>query len=234
MTDGLLGRRPPRDWRHVDNWPLAALAPADQPKHVPVVLGINWHSNFDDPELIGRTYWIGRGNLGPVRGGHAICALPHGVTEPLAWQAFYNQMIRGRGSCVGFSESRMMSLLNRVRYDAEWLYDEAQYTDEYADTPPEEGTSVRAGFRILMMTGHRRVIHGRSYPVEREQGIREFRWAKSWQEVRDVLGTPDAADGVPLLNSWGRSYPRIVRLTDEAGERLLKNEDGEAGVVTDR
>lgn len=45
---------------------------------VPVVLGIDWLSNFDSPVwgdfgAGGNRWWIGRGNLGSIRGGHAIC-----------------------------------------------------------------------------------------------------------------------------------------------------------------
>jgi hypothetical protein len=40
---------------------------------VPVVLGCDWHASFDHPERIGREWWIGRGRLGPTKGGHAVC-----------------------------------------------------------------------------------------------------------------------------------------------------------------
>lgn len=44
---------------------------------VPVTIGINWYSNFDNPKWegakVGGGWWIGRGGLGHVRGGHAIC-----------------------------------------------------------------------------------------------------------------------------------------------------------------
>jgi hypothetical protein len=40
---------------------------------VPVVLGIDWYRSFDDPEQVGRNYWIGRGRLGKRVGGHAMC-----------------------------------------------------------------------------------------------------------------------------------------------------------------
>ncbi len=40
----------------------------------PVVIGVDWMSNFDTPVLRGREYWIGEGDLGRMRGGHAICA----------------------------------------------------------------------------------------------------------------------------------------------------------------
>jgi hypothetical protein len=45
---------------------------------VPFVLGIDWYSNFDSPVwgdfgVGGNRWWIGRGDLGRIRGGHAIC-----------------------------------------------------------------------------------------------------------------------------------------------------------------
>lgn len=39
---------------------------------LPAVLGTDWLSNFDRPVQKGREFWIGEGNLGRVRGGHAI------------------------------------------------------------------------------------------------------------------------------------------------------------------
>lgn len=44
---------------------------------IPVVLGIDWHANFDKPipKKVGKLteHWIGEGDLGMIRGGHAIC-----------------------------------------------------------------------------------------------------------------------------------------------------------------
>ncbi len=39
----------------------------------PVVIGVNWYSNFDAPISFGGEKWIGRGDLGHVRGGHCVC-----------------------------------------------------------------------------------------------------------------------------------------------------------------
>jgi hypothetical protein len=39
----------------------------------PVVLGTKWYVNFDKPVRRGAEWWIGEGNLGTVRGGHAVC-----------------------------------------------------------------------------------------------------------------------------------------------------------------
>lgn len=40
---------------------------------VPISIGVNWYANFDRPEGTGRDMWIGRGDLGRVRGGHCVC-----------------------------------------------------------------------------------------------------------------------------------------------------------------
>ena len=43
----------------------------------PVVIGVNWYRNFDSPVWKGQAvtggWWIGEGDLGRLRGGHAIC-----------------------------------------------------------------------------------------------------------------------------------------------------------------
>jgi hypothetical protein len=190
---------------------------------------LSHNTNFDRPVKDGTKYWIGRGDLGTIRGGHCVCLKPPSLTDLTSWWSYYDQ---GReGACVGFGSSRMMTLLNRKRYDGFWLYHQAQLIDEYSDTPPAEGTSVRAACDILQSQGHVATYRGTDKPVSSAEGISAFRWATSWDDVRATLGV--TSDGVPLLNSWGSGYPHIVYLTDEAGERLL-NEDGEFVVVTDR
>lgn len=65
---------------------------------VPVVIGVDWMSAFDSPVKQGRDYWIGQGELGHVRGGHAICVYAAsdrrqavkltnswGISYPLTW-----------------------------------------------------------------------------------------------------------------------------------------------------
>lgn len=46
----------------------------------PVVVGTNWYSNFDNPlqDSFGN-WWIGRGNLGAIRGGH--CLVAYGASD---------------------------------------------------------------------------------------------------------------------------------------------------------
>lgn len=237
--DPKLDRLPPPDWEHVSKYPLAAAPIRDI--SLPGVFGINWYRNFGSPVKDGKRYWIGRGDLGPLDGGHAIAGLPRLWYEPLSWWLFYDQ---GReGACVGFAVSRMMSLYNRKRYDARWLYHEAQKVDPWEGgmyegaSPQYEGSAVRAGFDVLRDQGHRSIRMKAGVPIAAAinpgDGVITNRWATGWEEVRRVLGVPEKLGGVPLLNSWGTSYPRVVWLTDEAGERVMK-EDGEFGIVTDR
>jgi hypothetical protein len=130
-----------------------------------------------------------------------------------------------------------MSLLNRERYDAPWLYLKARQNDEW---PGEEdsGTSLRAGFGILLNRGHRRVYNGVSQPVALSKGISAYRWGDVEDALRTLynpLATRHYEDigGFPLVNSWGRGYPHYVWMTLEGMDRLL-DEDGEIGVPTDR
>lgn len=80
--------------------------------------------------------------------------------------------------------------MNRKTYDAGWLYHEAQLIDEWEDTPPQEGTSVRAGCEILVSKGHRKVFGGKTYPEDIAQGIAKYRWAKSIEDIHAVLKNP--------------------------------------------
>jgi hypothetical protein len=250
-----LGRRAPTDWRHYEKFPLTAATTPTTP--TPVAIGVNWYEDFDTPVQKGSRSWIGLNpkQLGKVRGGHCVCLEPgdqlngnHDVVRLLqdsqSWWDFYDQ---GReGACVGFGCSRMMSLLNRKRYDARWLWDWAKSTDEWPETNPgdDEGTSVRAGCEILRARGHvawKAGFKGRSYKQRdkeepsADEGIGVYRWAKTVDEVHKILKSPanDAAGAVRILNSWGRGYPHRVWMPDETLQRLI-DEDGEVALVTDR
>jgi hypothetical protein len=113
------------------------------------------------------------------------------LTFPDRYIPIYDQ--GAEGACVGFGESIMMSILNRKLYDALWLYREAQLVDEWSDTPPEEGTSLSAGFDILRDKGHRRLWGGGSRPPEMDEGIVGVnRWLTTVDEIRTAisLGKP--------------------------------------------
>jgi hypothetical protein len=150
-----------------------------------------------------------------------------------SWWSFYDQ--GSEGACVGFGSSRMMSLLNRKRYDARWLWNRAKEVDEWADTNPgdDNGTSVRAAMDILRGEGHK--LWGGKGDVKPAEGIAANRWATRVEQVMDALKSPasERMGAVRVLNSWGRDYPHRVWMPLETLQRLL-DEEGEATVVTDR
>ena len=248
--DVRLGRLVPDDWRHVEQYPITALAADERPTHTPVVIGVNWYSEMDDPSRDEQTgeYFIARagaGSLTTVRGGHCVCLEPGGEPDKVAWQRFYDQ--GKEGACVGFGWSRCMTILNGgQRYAARWLWDRAKETDEWPQTNPgdNDGTSVRAAAEVLVASGHvdwRRsyadddhVARAR-YAADRADGIKVFRWATSVEDVHQALGNPraDELGAVPILNSWGESYPHRVWLPDDVLARLI-GEEGEIAIPTDR
>jgi hypothetical protein len=255
MYDGPLGRRTPPDWEHYEKYPLTAASAPDTP--VPVAIGVNWYSDFDTPVQRGGRMWIGLDaqKLGKVRGGHCVCLEPgdgvngHGevvrrTQDARGWWDFYDQ--GGEGACVGFGCSRMMSLLNRKLYDARWLWDRAKETDEWDDTNPGDsnGTSVRAACSILRKSGHVRwnkAYVGRDHAERASrrpksgEGVLRYRWARTVDEVHEVLMSPaaDRLGAVRILNTWGRNYPHRVWMPDATLDRLIA-EDGEVALVTDR
>lgn len=240
---GALGRRTPTDWSHVESYPLSALPAAALPTGVPVAIGVNWYTNFDNPVRRGLRWYIGEGPLGSVRGGHCVCLRPNGLSDYKSWWGFYNQ--GNEGACVGFGSSRMMTLLNRVRYHPWWLWDEAKMVDEWSDTNPgdDNGTTVHAAMRVLLAKGHVQWDTSMPWPgswsvrdkyvPQRQSGIAAIRWATSGEQIRTVLGWPDTHTHVAILNSWGYGYPHVVHMPIETLDRLI-NENGEAAIITDR
>lgn len=111
------------------------------------------------------------------------------------WREFYDQ--GNEGACVGFSSSEMMTVLNRRRFDARWLWNQAKVIDPWPDTNPgdDEGTSVAAAMDILRDRGHvvtkRGVGVGEANP---DYGIKENRWATTVDEMRTSI-----ANGVPVV-----------------------------------
>lgn len=234
---GPLGWRRPKERPYLTKY---ALTPATIPSTAqPGVLGIPWYSKFDVPTFDGLRWWIGRSkDLGYVRGGHAICVQPGDASalDMFLWWSFYDQGTEG--ACVGFSLSRALSLMNRSRYDARWLYKQAQLIDPWEETPPEEGTSVDAGCQILKNRGARRYdsLTGKFLPENILSGIGSYRWATSVDDIHAFLKHPtaDKLGAVPLLNSWGTKYKRKVWMPDETLDRVVFKEEGECVVLTDR
>lgn len=248
--DARLGRFIPDDWEHVNGHPLTALPADERPARVPVVLGVNWYREFDEPQVdqgTGEHFVARRGasSLTRIRGGHCVCLEPGGEPDSEEWWDFYDQ--GSEGACVGFGWSRCMTILNAGNmYTARWLWDRSKEVDQWPDTNPGDnnGTSVRSAGDILRASGHvawkaeySDDDHNErgTYAADLGAGIQHFRWAQSVDEVHQVLGN-DRADelgAVPFLNSWGRDYPHRTWMPDDVLERLMA-EDGEIAVPTDR
>ena len=248
--DERLGRFIPDDWEHVEKYALTALSPDERPVHVPVVIGVNWYAELFSPELDEQTgeHFVARGGPGSlttIEGGHCVCLEPGGEPDTEQWWDFYDQ--GQEGACVGFGWSRCMTILNEGRvYAPRWLWDRSKETDQWPETNPGDnnGTSVRSAGGILLEAGHVPWDDSYSdddhnerkgYASDQEQGISTFRWAQSVDEVHSALGNPraDELGAVPILNSWGRSYPHRTWMPDEVLDRLMA-EEGEIAVPTDR
>jgi len=103
------------------------------------------------------------------------------------------------GSCVGWAWSWALSFMHRPgrsmpRYDARWIYTQAQQLDGDPSTPPAEGTTVRAGGDVLRTEGAVRVWRGKDKPVDPSAGIAADRWATSVDDVRLGLSL-----GIPVV-----------------------------------
>jgi hypothetical protein len=244
--DERLGRFIPDDWEHVETYPLTAETFPDRPR--PVVIGVNWYSAFDQPEVDESSgeQFVGRdGSLGQIRGGHCVCLEPGGDPDTEEWWDFYDQ--GAEGACVGFGWSRCMTILNGGQlYAPRWLWDRSKELDQWEETNPGDnnGTSVRTAGGVLRKSGHvdwqdeysdDDHTERAGYRCDRDAGIQRFRWARSVDDVHQVLGN-DRADelgAVPFLNSWGRNYPHRTWMPDEVLDRLM-GEQGEVAVPTDR
>jgi len=120
---------------------------------------------------------------------------------PTQYRVRYDQ--GQEGACVGFGSSWSQSIRNNMFYDARWLYQQAQLVDEWAETPPEEGTSVRAAYDVLRDIGHRRLLRGKSLPPVREYGIIANRWATSVDEMRTAIANDNP---VTIGVNWYRDF----------------------------
>ena len=247
--DPRLGRFIPDDFRHVESYPLTALPEDQLPKRAPVVIGVNWYSEFGNPEKDDQTgeYFIARGgakSLTQIRGGHCVCLEPGGEPDPDDWWDFYDQ--GAEGACVGFGWSRCMSLMNQELYAARWLWDRSKEIDQWPETNPgdDNGTSVRAGGDVLSKAGHVDWADDyadddhtarEGYEPATDNGLQRFRWAQSVDEVHKVLANEraDELGAVPILNSWGRGYPHRTWMPDDVLDRLM-SEEGEVAIPTDR
>lgn len=225
MAEHGMGWRPPADRSHETRY---ALATHEVARPSPVVIGVAWYAGFDTPVRKDGAWWIGLGEWGRVRGGHAVCLRPPLVRDVASAHAHFDQGTEG--ACVGFAASRAACLFNRKLYDGFPLYRAAQRRDPW---PGEayDGTSVNAGLDTLRLEGAWPVRAGRTTGPRLKDGVQSFWWARSVEEVMRALGTTEPY--ARLLNSWGTEWPAEVRVPWEAIDRLVR-EEGEFAVPVDR
>lgn len=226
-----LGCLPPPDDEHRRKYPLkAALIGTVQVG--PMVIGTEMFESFAEPVQKDGAWWIGLDikNLGRSMGGHAMCLLPGGWKDIRnGWQQFDQGQT---SACVGFSSSRMQSLYNRTLYDGATLYRECKKRD---GIPNQDGTYIRIAFDVLREKGPwRRSPAGRVTGPLLAHGILENRWTTDIDEAAQWLNL--SGEYATILNSWGTSYPREVRIPLETLAWLSAQEDRylELAAVTDR
>jgi hypothetical protein len=231
VYDKRLGRYISQTDEHLKKYPFAAIYALLAP--TPVVPGVNWYSNFDRPvkDKKDGKWWVGKDDLGYIRGGHCICCPPDD-NEPYSWYLWYNQLSEGK--CVGEGIARAGSWFNRKMYIPDFTWNEAKIIDEWDDTNPGDnnGTSVNAGFKVWKAQGLQLKAKG---VISLTDGIASYRWAQSFDDMLTALKNPlyNKLGAVPFVNSWGKDYPRKVWMPGEVWERLIK-EDGEFGIPTDK
>jgi hypothetical protein len=114
------------------------------------------------------------------------------LTVPLGLRCFYDQ--GEMGACVGFSSSWMMSIYNCVpqqKYDAIWLYRQAQLNDNDPASDPSEdtGTYVWAAFWVLQHLGHQKKTEK---APDLNDGVASYYWGSTADDARTAiaLGRP--------------------------------------------
>jgi hypothetical protein len=142
--------------------------------------------------------------------GAVIKTVERNLIIPYALRTFYNQ--GGYNACVGFSTSWMMSIYNCIpqqKYDALWLYHQAQLLDGDPETSPENdvGTYVWAAMYALQKLGHKKLKENN--PDARD-GIMSYYWATKTDDVRTAiaLGRP-----VVIGINWYNEFmtPQLIR-----------------------
>jgi hypothetical protein len=216
---GPLGRRPPSDWTHVDKYPLlASMVPA---KPTPVVIGVNWYAEFDEPEKDAQGhYWIARdAQLTKVRGGHCVCLKPKGHSDPDAWWDFYNQ--GSEGACL------KAGTLIRMADGSHRAIEDVRLLDRVLTAEGRDGTVLATFVRFnpdgmvnVALAGHRHLALTGNHPVLTARGYVRSDELRLGDEVALPRYMPATATSVrtdPFLVSLDRRIRRDKRLVNTGG-----------------
>jgi hypothetical protein len=104
-----------------------------------------------------------------------------------ALQSYYNQ--GDEGACVGYSASWQTSYYNNAplqKYDARWLYKQAQANDNNPLTDPakDTGTFVWAAFWVLRHLGHKKLNETKP---DINDGLLSYYWGKTADDGRRAI-----------------------------------------------
>lgn len=146
--------------------------------------------------------------------GYAALAEPtiDSVERSLPLPRYRSHYDQGReGACVGFSCSWMMSIYNRRRYQAHWLWNQAKLRDGLPDTNPgdDNGTTIRAALDVLRQVGHARIWDRRVLEPDLGHGIHANRWALDVDEIRTAIAH---GDPVILGANWYTAFDAPERV----------------------
>jgi hypothetical protein len=130
---------------------------------------------------------------------------------PRQYIPHYDQGIEG--ACVGFGYSWMMSILNRRKYAARWLYLEAQKVDPWQGED-YSGTSSEAGAQVLIDQGHRRIWWKWTRAPKLTEGIATVRWANPRNVVNELRACIRAGIPFGMGVDWLQNFDRPVWTKD--------------------
>jgi hypothetical protein len=136
----------------------------------------------------------------PLSGAAApppIPAVVEKIINPVLPRSAYNQ--GSHLACVGAAASRLTTIDNSKAgaakvYDLFWLWNEAKKGDGYPNPEQDRGTTVRAAFDVLLTEGHVLRVRNQDRPPSIAEGITEFRWCQSVDEMRAAINA-----GMPVV-----------------------------------
>lgn len=237
MTDIRLGRLPSPEEERAKYLSLFALTPETAPTTpTSVRIGINFYHSFFDPKIDKDGHaWIGKGKRwGRIDGGHAMIVPKKDAVLTRDLADYYNQ--GQKPQCVAYSNCLAATLDNDgQKYAPGWLYRRCQ--DQYdripGPPPPYDGTEVRAALECERVEG---LVRAGEDAPHAEDGISVYRWATTIEAMHAAAGTDVNLGYFILFNTWGPGWGDhgTVRVPNEAMERLIFKEAGDAGIPTDR
>jgi hypothetical protein len=196
----------------------AATAPS---KPSPVVIGVNWYAEFDNPEKDAQGhYWVARdAKLTKVRGGHCVCLKPRRHSDPDAWWDFYDQ--GSEGACL------KPGTLIRMADGSHKPIDEVRLLDRVVTAEGRQGAVLATFVRFnadgmvkVALTGHRHLALTGNHPLLTSRGyVRadELRLGDEVALTKYLPATATTLETAHFLAALDRRVRRDKRLVNTGG-----------------